>query len=113
MPAGAPVGNQNAAKAKRWTAAIERILERWPEEPNTTDCTPFMQGLNKAAFAFVGEMMATKDVQFFREFGDRLEGKPAQTVDANLNGRIAIESITCTVVDPKAAHDAQRTHDLS
>jgi len=24
--AGAPQGNQNAAKAKRWTAAIERAL---------------------------------------------------------------------------------------
>ncbi len=26
--AGAPVGNQNAAKAKIWRAAIERALER-------------------------------------------------------------------------------------
>ena len=82
---GAPVGNQFAAKAKRWTAAIERALEAWPDKPDVTGCTPLMVGLNEAAHAFVGEMMLKRDATFFREFGDRIEGKVAQSIDATLS----------------------------
>lgn len=74
----APIGNQNAAKGKRWSAAIERALEAWPDKPDVTGCTALMIGLNEAAHAFVGEMLLKRDVAFFREFGDRVEGKVAQ-----------------------------------
>jgi hypothetical protein len=32
MPGGAPIGNQNAAKAKVWSDAIKRALERRSRE---------------------------------------------------------------------------------
>lgn len=75
---GAPIGNQNASKAKRWSAAIERAVEAYPNPPDVTGCTPLMIGLNNAAHQFVHKMMIEGDVAFFREFGDRIEGKVAQ-----------------------------------
>lgn len=98
MPVGAPIGNQNAAKAKRWTAAIERALEAWPQEPDSTDCTPLMRGLNAAAFAFVGQMMDKRDAAFFREFGDRLDGKAAQAITGPEGGPIEFREVVRRVV---------------
>jgi hypothetical protein len=74
----APLGNQNAAKARKWRDAIERALAAWPDKPpNPLESE---RGLNEAAALFVAEMMAKKDLGFFREFGDRIDGKPAQAI---------------------------------
>lgn len=81
MPVGAPIGNQNAAKSKRWEAALERAFAAWPNEPDSTNCSPLMIGLNKAAFNFVARTMAADaDLGFFKETADRLDGKPAQAI---------------------------------
>lgn len=68
---GAPKGNQNAKKAKIWTAAIERALEK----------------RSKAAFDEIDRLAeklldqcAEGDLQALKELGDRLEGKPGQSV---------------------------------
>ena len=80
----APVGNQNAAKAKQWAAAIERALERLgapginPDEP--IERTPKMKALDQLADKFV-EKVNAGELPFFREFGDRLDGKPAQALE--------------------------------
>ena len=79
------IGNQNAAKAKRWSAAIERALEAYPNPPDSSGCTPLMVGLNNAAHQFVHKVMIEGDVAFFREFGDRIEGKVSQSIDATLS----------------------------
>lgn len=79
MPA--PLGNQNAAKAKRWEAAICRALSSWPNEPDSTDCSDLIRGLNQAAHRFVANMMHADEVSFFRELGDRIDGKPAQAME--------------------------------
>lgn len=86
---GAPVGNQFAAKAKQWAAAIDRALERLgdpsidPDQPIAR--TPYMKGIDQAADAFVAEMFAKKDLGFFKEFGDRTDGKPVALTE--LTGR--------------------------
>lgn len=68
---GAPAGNQNATKAKVWTAAIERALQkRGTKKINALD--DLAEKL--LANCDLGDMQALK------ELGDRLEGKPAQTV---------------------------------
>jgi len=78
---GGQPGNQNAAKAKRWEAALERAFAAYPDEPDMTDCTPFMIGLNKAAANFVKRTMEVDaDLGFFRETGDRFDGKAAQSL---------------------------------
>jgi len=80
MGAGAPLGNQNAAKAKRWEAAIIRAIESYPDKPDCVDCSALIKGLNEAAYRFVKEMTDTNNIAFFKEFGDRLDGKSAQSV---------------------------------
>lgn len=69
---GAPVGNQNAAKAKMWAAAIHRALEK-------------RAGGDKIkALDELAEKLLTKcddtDLAALKELGDRLDGKPAQTI---------------------------------
>jgi len=88
MPA--PLGNQNAAKAKRWEAAILRAVEAWPNEPDTTDCSALMIGLNKAAHEFVKGVYERGDLGFFKEFGDRLEGKAAQVIAGDSDNPLTV-----------------------
>src|SRR5215831_16262266 len=74
MAGGAPLGNQNGAKAKRWSAAIERALSRKGVDAQ--------QQLDAMADAFVSAVLAgDKDaIPGWKEFGDRMEGKPAQSM---------------------------------
>lgn len=70
--AGAPKGNRNAAKAKLWTAAIERALSK--------RCG----GDKIKALDELAEKLLVNcdegDLQALKELGDRLEGKPAQVI---------------------------------
>jgi hypothetical protein len=79
---GAPLGNQNAAKAKQWTAAIERAIERLADPAINPDAllprSPKAKGLDMLADIFVAQRQREDPMTFFREFGDRLDGKPAQ-----------------------------------
>ena len=78
---GAPLGNQNANKGKRWADAIERAIAAYPNVPDDTNCSEIIKGLNKAAVKFVGDLMGDGGLNYFREFGDRLDGKPGQAID--------------------------------
>jgi len=75
---GAPIGNQNASRARKWRDAIDRVLAAWPSKPETPLRSE--RGLHEAAYLFVNKMMAEQDLGFFKEFGDRMDGKPAQAV---------------------------------
>lgn len=82
----APLGNQNAAKAKRWSSAIERAVERRATGTEPGECrNELMKGIDAAADLFVAEMFEKKDLGYFKEFGDRLEGKPKQVIDHGLS----------------------------
>ena len=83
--AGAPEGNKNRARAKLWSAAIERAIAALPGAPDDTDTSDLVKGLNRAAHAFVVKMLADNDLGFYREFGDRIDGKPKQSVDMGLS----------------------------
>lgn len=78
---GGQPGNQNAARGKRWRDAIEHCIECWPNEPDYENCLPLLRGLRMAAYGFVKKMIADNDIAFFREFGDRLDGKAHQSID--------------------------------
>lgn len=69
---GAPVGNQNAAKAKQWTAAIQRALAKRSKVESQQAIDDLAEKLLIACDK--GEIGALK------ELGDRLEGKPAQAL---------------------------------
>jgi len=68
----APKGNQNAAKAKLWTAAIERALAK----RSRVDAK---EALDELAEKLLGKC-DEGDMAALKELGDRLEGKPAQAI---------------------------------
>lgn len=70
--AGAPVGNKNAAKAKVWHAAIMRALDKRGGGDR-------IAALDELAGKLL-DLVATGDLAALKEFGDRLDGKPAQVV---------------------------------
>src|SRR5690348_13029646 len=83
----APLGNQNAAKSKRWAAAIERALERRvANKPTPEDTSDLIRGLDLAADEFVRLLFDSKDLGCFKELGDRLDGKPKQQIEASGEG---------------------------
>lgn len=72
MSQGAPLGNQNAVKAKRWQQAIMRALSR--ASGKDVDA-----GLDSAADKLVA-MALDGERWAIEEMGNRIEGKPAQAV---------------------------------
>jgi len=73
--AGAPPGNQNAANGKKWKAAINRALEARSKAEGREILDALADTLITQAFA--GEQWA------FQQLGDRLDGKPPQTVGSD------------------------------
>lgn len=69
---GAPVGNKNAARAKVWQAAILRALDK-------RGCGDRVAALDELAGKLL-DLVATGDLPALKEFGDRLDGKPAQII---------------------------------
>ena len=101
---GAPVGNQNAAKAKRWSAAIERALERKATgDPIPTDTSALIQGLDMAADLFVEKMFDGGDLPYFKELGDRQDGKSVQQTEISGpdGGPVELKAVEWSVVHPK------------
>jgi len=70
--AGAPLGNNNAAKAKVWSAAIDRALDKRTRKEGKDALDELAEKL--LLLCDKGELGALK------ELGDRKEGKPAQSV---------------------------------
>lgn len=78
----APKGNQNAAKAKVWSAAIERALAEKSRIKGKIM-------LDECARALV-DKAAEGDVAALKELGDRMEGKPVQGIVGPDGGPIQV-----------------------
>lgn len=72
--AGAPLGNQNAARGRIWRNAIERALER--RSKSRTDGIKEIDALADELL----KLVAAGDLGALKEFGDRMDGKPAQAI---------------------------------
>ena len=72
MAAGAPLGNQNAIRAKRWSQAIDRALS----ERSRKDQIDALDALAEKLLT----LCDAGDLGALRELGDRIEGKSAQSV---------------------------------
>lgn len=71
---GAPKGNQNAAKGKVWHGAIMRALDR--RTARREDGTLEIDHLADKLL----DLVSTGDLPALKEFGDRMDGKPAQAI---------------------------------
>jgi hypothetical protein len=72
----APIGNQNARKAKIWEQALKRALARYSGA--TVDA-----GLDKLADRMVKAAAEGDDAAWsniIEKIGDRMDGKPAQAI---------------------------------
>lgn len=76
----APIGNQFAVKAKRWSAAIDRALANRSKARGIEALDELAEKLLLAAEQ--GDLTALK------ELGDRLEGKPAQIISGPDGGDV-------------------------
>lgn len=76
---GAPKGNKNASKEKRWAGALRRALAEYEDET----CRPG-EALQKIAQNVVRDAVAG-DWESIQEIACREDGKPAQSVDMNIN----------------------------
>jgi hypothetical protein len=70
--AGAPQGNRNAHRGRKWREAISRALAR---KAGSVD-----QGLDSAADKLVTLAIDDGDKWALEEIGDRIDGKPAQAI---------------------------------
>lgn len=68
----APKGNQNAAKGRAWSAAIERAIA------NRTGKSK-INALDALAEKLLS-LCEQGDIAALKELGDRLDGKPAQAI---------------------------------
>lgn len=91
---GAPAGNQNALKAKMWSAAIHRALEK----RGAGDKLKALDELAEKLLANCDQ----GDLSALRELGDRIEGKPAQVISGDAENPLnLISRIETVIVDPK------------
>lgn len=92
--AGAPFGNKNGARAKVWRDAINRALAK---------ATPAnIARVDELAETLVS-LAAQGDMAALKEIGDRLDGKPAQSmqVSGEDGGPVQLQRIERVIVDPK------------
>lgn len=81
---GAPLGNDNAAKNKPWADALRRAMARYSGKGVKTG-----EALNKLAEKVVEDAIAgNKDA--WQEIGNRLDGKPHQTIAADVDASVTV-----------------------
>lgn len=74
---GAPFGNQNGRKGFRWRHAIESAIDQWAKDKGLNGSDAALESLARCLLKAV----AAGDISAVRELGDRLDGKPKQTVE--------------------------------
>ena len=87
---GGQPNNTNSSKNNRlWAETIKRAVTQSDSE----------------RLRRIAEALLTKaedgDMSAIKELGDRLDGKPNQTVDQNITGELLFTKIERTVIDPK------------
>lgn len=99
--AGAPSGNKNAVKAKPWAMAIERALAK-----RTKSLSAQRNALDDLAEKLL-EQCEQGDMSALKELGDRLDGKPQQSIETKIDGNLNITRVEVAIVDPAAESPAK------
>lgn len=90
---GAPAGNQNAKKGKAWSEAIKRAIRgKYGKE--------WEESLQELAGKLVNAA-DDGDLQALKEIGDRLDGKPSQSLDLGSDpDRPMVQKVVREIVRP-------------
>jgi hypothetical protein len=90
--AGAPVGNDNAARGAAFNGALRRQLAE--------------AGKDRERLLEIAEQLILKaesgDLQAIKEVADRLDGKAPQAITGPDGGPMQLETITRRIVDPRS-----------
>jgi len=81
MPGGAPIGNDNSARGKRFHKAVERILARKYGDAD--------KGYEALAKIYI-EAAESGNEKVLLDVIDRADGRPHQSVDANVTGNLIV-----------------------
>lgn len=95
--AGAPKGNQNAAKGREWAEAVRYALAMYED-------AKIARGKALKAIAMkVVEKAVEGDKDSIQEIGNRLDGKPAQAIvgDDSQDPVKVVHRIERVIIDPK------------
>ena len=74
---GAPVGNRNAVKGRRWQEALDKALKRFADKDAGIKAG---QALDRIAKVVVQQAL-DGDRNAIQEIGNRLDGKPHQSME--------------------------------
>ena len=91
MAAGAPLGNQNAVKAKRWQQAIDRALEKRSKAAGIEELDRLAEKFLKT----IEDMTHSTEkrgpsIAGFTDLADRLDGKAVQEVAGKIDTTLEI-----------------------
>jgi hypothetical protein len=96
---GAPVGNNNGQKNRIWTLAIQKALEQRSKGDQ-------MKSLIELANKLIDNCLEG-DMTALKEFGDRMEGKPQQSVaisgELNLTHEQALDHLASGLAEDEPA----------
>lgn len=94
----APAGNNNAGKGKDWNDALRYALANYEDKDKAVERG---KALKKIAMKVV-EKAIEGDKDSIQEIGNRLDGKPAQSIVGEEDNPLKIlHRIERTIVDPK------------
>jgi len=86
--AGAPTGNNNAAKGTRWRHAIDKALAKRSKAEG-------IEALDKLAEELL-KLCDKGDLSALKELGDRIDGKSTQPIVGHVDHRHSHESVSDT-----------------
>ncbi|MCH7803092.1 MAG: hypothetical protein IH937_03330 [Acidobacteria bacterium] len=103
MPAGAPLGNTNAARGFKATQALEKAVYRL-SSGDETPCGDYEEVLVQIWVKAIEKAKDDGDMQALNAIMDRLEGKPRQSVDigGQPDNPIGVEEVRRTLVKPES-----------
>jgi hypothetical protein len=99
--AGAPKGNTNATKGKRWSLAIDKALENKCKSDGQKALVSIAEKLVEAAE--LGEQWAIK------ELGDRIDGRAAQSLTVGGDQENPLRTINEVLITPLLDESANDT----
>lgn len=99
----AAIGNQYAAKEKRWRMAIDRALEHKSKALGVQALDAIAEQMICVALGENEDADIKDKLAVWREIADRLDGKPKQEVDANLGATDGLIDLLSRSRAPKAS----------